>query len=138
MANKLEAYFYFYKTNDEGIDQRMWNAFIIKDYELKFHFFTGLAFSALSLSLPAWRGYNLGARVTISTIPFILSMYRGYRRGYDQVVYVGTAFMEHHLRRKLLLEYFRDHDDFLPDFKQRMIGHGAFDNWLKLYGLNTV
>lgn len=115
----------------------MWNAFIIRDYELQFHFYTGLAFSALSFAMPAWKGYNLGARATISAVPFLLAMYRGYRRGYDNILYVGSPFMEHHFKRKRVLEYLRDNDDFLPDFKQRLLSNGTFDMWLKFYHLDN-
>mmetsp|Transcript_19759 Transcript_19759/g.3237 ORF Transcript_19759/g.3237 Transcript_19759/m.3237 type:complete len:89 (-) Transcript_19759:31-297(-) len=86
--------------------------------------------------MPAWRGYNLGARATLSAVPFLLSMYRGYRRGYDQITYVGSAYMEHHLKRKALLEYLKDNDDFLPDFKRTLMEKGTFNMWLQYYGLD--
>jgi hypothetical protein len=138
LAHFLEASFFFQKTNDPVIDQKMLNAFMIRDYELNFHCTTGLIWSALFYALPAWRGFARSTRITISLLPFAVAAYRGFRRGYDQITYVGETYMEHHCKKAALLRHFRDHDDFLPEFKQFLLKETDFNSMLRVYGIPTL
>jgi hypothetical protein len=131
----LEAIFFFYKTEDPEIDRHMIRAFMIRDYEMRFHFMTGLAWGLAFLTLPAWQKFKFATSVSLSSAAFGLAMYRGFRRGYDQVEYVGETFMEMHIRKNELLKYMRDHDDYLPEFREHLIESKKFYPLLQSYGL---
>lgn len=137
-AKYLEAAYFFLKTNDPVLDQKMLNAFKIKAYELHFAFWTGLAWGGFFAVLPGWKGYGWHTRLAAGTIPFLLVMYRGFKRGYEQISYVGEPFMEHHLKKKALLKYLRDNDDMLIDFKEALLRSGTFNRWLMDYGLEPL
>lgn len=134
-CNTLEALFFFYKTNDPEIDRHMLRAFMIRDYELKFHFYTSIGWFAASMMLPAFRKFKLSTTLTISSLFSVAAMYRGFRRGYDQIEYVGETYIEMHMRKMSMMKYFRDHKDYLPEFRQQLIDTGKFIPLLECYGL---
>lgn len=138
LANYLEASFFYQKTDDPVIDQKMMNAFLIRDYEVNLHLTTGFLWSAVFYALPAWRGFALSTRLTISALPFAVAAYRGFRRGYDQINYVGETYMEHHLKKAAVLRHLRDHDDFLPEFKQYLLKNTDFNAKLAVYGIKPL
>jgi len=134
-ANTLEALFFFLKTGDPEIDRRMLRAVMIRDDEMVFHAVTGLLWSTVVLLLPGWAKFRLATRLTTSALPFIGAMYRGFRRGYDQINYVGETFLEMHMRKMSMLEYFRDHKDYLPEFREHLVNTGKLIPLLEAYAL---
>ena len=137
-ANFLEASYFFLKTGEPVIDQKMLNAFKIKSYEVQFGLYTGLAWGVFFAAVPGWKGFDWRARVFAGSAAFLLAAYRGFRRGYDQVAYVGDVFMEHHLKRKALVEYLRDNNDTLVEFRQHLLDTGLMNTYLKQYGLDPI
>lgn len=138
MANYLEAAFFFQKSGDPVLDQKLINAFIIRDYEFGFGIQSGLLFSGLFTLLPAWKGYNIRTRLFFSSLPLLMSLYRGFRRGTDQVMYVGNTFIEHQLRKRQLLKHLRDNDNHLIEFKQHLLQRGDFNKLLAQHGLREL
>ena len=114
-------------TNDTVIDQKMAASFMIKNYELYWGIVSGVAFGGLVFCLPNWGRHPLALRLFCASIPFSFNIYRGFRRGYDHIDYHGKKWSEVHLRRKELIKHLRDHDDFMPEFKQWLVENGKLD-----------
>ena len=137
-ANYLEAIFFFLKSGDPVVDQKLINAYAIRNYEFAFGLHSGLIFSTAFFYLPGWKGYNMRLRGVVSLIPLGLSLYRGFRRGTDQVLYVGDTYVEHQLRKRALLQHLRDYDNHMFEFKQHLLQRGDFNQMLQAYGLRPL
>lgn len=138
LANQLEAIFFFLKTGDPVVDQKLVNAYAIRNYEFRFAWQAGGLFSTAFYLLPGWKGFDLKLRLAVSAVPLLLSLYRGFRRGNDQVLYVGDTYVEHQLRKRALLQHLRDHDNYLVEFKEFLLKRGDFNEMLELYGLRPL
>ncbi len=138
LANYLEAVFFFLKSGDPVVDQKLINAYAIRNYEFSFAWQAGGLFSTAFFLLPGWKGFDMRLRLAVSAVPLVLSLYRGFRRGNDQVLYVGDTYVEHQLRKRALLQHLRDHDNYLQEFKEFLLKRGDFNQMLKLYGLRPL
>lgn len=138
IANHLEAVFFFLKTGDPVVDQKLINAYAIRNYEFSFAWQAGGLFSTAFFLLPGWKGFDMKLRLAVSAVPLLLSLYRGFRRGNDQVLYVGDTYVEHQLRKRALLQHLRDHDNYLVEFKEYLLQRGDFNEMLELYGLRPL
>ena len=138
LANYLESVFFFLKSGDPVVDQKLINAYAIRNYEFSFAWQAGGLFSTAFFLLPGWKGFGMGLRLAVSAMPMVLSLYRGFRRGNDQVLYVGDTYVEHQLRKRALLQHLRDHDNYLPEFKEFLLQRGDFNQMLQIYGLRPL
>lgn len=138
IANQLEAFFFFLKSGDPVVDQKLINAFAIRNYEFSFAWQAGGIFSTAFFLLPAWKGFDIRLRLAVSAVPLVLSLYRGFRRGVDQVLYVGDTYVEHQLRKRALLQHLRDHDNYLVELKEYLLERGDFNQMLEIYGLRPL
>ena len=129
----LEAAFFFVKSGDPVVDQKMMNALAIKDGELRFGLVSSAFWGGLFACLPGLKGYSVGTRIVFGSIPFALSYYRAFRRGYDQVEYVGSTYLELLVKRKALLEYLGENDGYLSDVKEAIMKQKNYKLWLELY-----
>lgn len=134
-AQYIEAFYFYFKTGDPVLDDKLYKSFIIKDYELGFGLVSGLAWGSLVALLPAWRGFPWQARLLAASFPFGWSMYRGFRRGYDQISYTAEPFMELHLRRRKMLEEMLEDEQYESEMRKVMSENGRFDILCKKYGL---
>ena len=132
-ARFIEALFFFVKSDDPVIDQKMMNAVMIKNYEMRFGLVTGLFWGALFGALPLMRGFTLATGLVWGAVPFSLAYYRSFRRGYDQISYVGSTYMELLLKKKKLLEYVGTHGGELPELKTAIMRNEQYEAWLRLF-----
>ncbi|CAG9330292.1 unnamed protein product [Blepharisma stoltei] len=131
----LEAFSYFFLSGDPVVDDKLKKSFIVRDDEMKLGLVAGAAWGSLFALLPAWRGYPIGARIFVGLIPFSLSVYRGYRRGVDHVLYVGETFMELHLRRRAVIKNLLYDPDSEPEFYDYIKKSGQLERLAKKYRL---
>ena len=136
MARWLEAFYFFKKTGDPVIDQKFRNALMIRDYEVKAGLFYGAIWSGVFASMSGWKGFPIKARIAVCSVPFLLSAYRGFRRGYDQIMYVGETYAEHLLKTRDFLKKLRDRDDVVVEFKDHLVKTGKLQKYLKEFGLS--
>jgi hypothetical protein len=131
----LEALFFFIKTDDPVIDQKMLNAIRIRDYEMEFGLYSSLLWGGVFSLLPGLKGYNLSTRLVFGLVPFSLAYYRSFRRGYDQMTYVGSTYMEFLVKKRTLLEYLGTTDGYLSDVKQAIMKKRNYQEWLRVFGV---
>lgn len=131
----LEGAFFFLKSGDPVIDQKMFNAVTIKDYERKFGLLSGLFWGGLFASLPALKGFSPATRAMFFTVPFTLAYYRSFRRGYDQIEYVGKVYLELLIKKRVLLEYLGNNDGQLTEIKEAIMKRREYKDWLRIYGV---
>lgn len=131
----IEAYFFFRRTGDPVIDQKMLNAILIRDYEVRFGLVTGFIWGSLFALLPGLKGYTLGTRLIFGLVPFSLASYRGYRRGYDQISYVGLVYLEFLIKKKIFLEFLHQNNGVMSEVKEEIMKQEGYREFLKSFGV---
>lgn len=120
-AHFIESMFFFIKSRDPVVDQKMANAIKIRDYEMKFGFASGTIWGSIFAFLPGLKGSPFTTRLFFFSVPFSLIYYRSFRRGYDQILYVGTTYLEIIAKQKVLLKYLSETDGYLSDVKEALM-----------------
>jgi hypothetical protein len=134
-AMTYEALAYFIKSGDIVLDGKMENAAMIRDSEMKTGVLSGLAAGLAFSMLPALKGFNLYTRLFYFLVPFTLSTYRGFRRGYDQINYVGETYVELLLKQKVFLNFLGETQDYLAELKELAMKDPEVVRKMKLYGV---
>lgn len=118
LATHYEALAAFVPSGDPVLEIKMKKALQIRDYEMQFGLVSGLVWGGIFACLPALRGFSMGTRALFFTVPFSLVYYRGFRRGYGQVIYVGEVYSELLCKQKLFLENIGQTQGFLAELKE--------------------
>ena len=132
----LEAMFFFVQSEDPVVDQKMINAIRIRDYEMKFGLYTSAAWGLAFSLLPALKGYNITTRLFWGLVPFSLSYYRAFRRGYDQMSYVGMVYIEILLKRREALKYLNRESGYLSEVKDEIMKRRDYKQLMFIYGID--
>ncbi|OMJ75554.1 hypothetical protein SteCoe_25288 [Stentor coeruleus] len=134
-AHFVEGLFFFLKSGDPVVDQKMVNAILIRKYEMKFGLLSGVLWGSIFAFLPALKGSPFSTRLFFFGVPFSLIYYRSFRRGYDQVLYVGTTYLEIIAKQKVILKYLHETDGYLADFKESLMKRPDYLDILRFRGV---
>jgi hypothetical protein len=134
-ALTYEALAYFIRSGDPILDEKMERAALIRNQEMKFGLFMGTASGLCFSLLPALKGFNIYTRLFYFLVPFSLSYYRGFRRGYDQINYVGETYVELLLKQKVFLNFVGETQDYLAELKELCMNDPEVVRKMKLYGV---
>jgi len=118
LANHYEALATFIPSGDPVLHYKMVRALQIRDEEMRFGLLSGIFWGGIFACLPALRGFSASTRALFFTVPFSLVYYRGFRRGYGQIIYVGEVYAELLLKQKLFLENIGETQGFLAEWKE--------------------
>jgi hypothetical protein len=134
-ANSIESMFFLLQSGDPVVDQKMVNAMKIKEYEMRFGFVSGAIWGTIFAFLPGLKGSPISTRLFFFGVPFSLIYYRSFRRGYDQVLYVGLTYMEIIAKQKVLLKYLSETDGYLSDVKEALMKRPDYKDIVGMRGI---
>lgn len=135
MGHYYEAVATLYPSGDPVLDLKMKTAIAIRDQEMNQGLYVALGWGSVFALLPALKGFTLATRLLWFAVPFSLSYYRAFRRGYDQIHYVGEVYMELLMKQRELLKFVGETQDYLAELKDEAMDSLSVQHKMKLFGI---
>lgn len=135
LAHYYEAVATLYPSGDPVLDLKMKTAIRIRDVEMSQGLYTAVGWGSVFALLPALKGFTLATRLLYFAVPFSLSYYRAFRRGYDQIHYVGEVYMELLMKQRELLKFVGETQDYLAELKEEFMDSIPVQHKMKIFGI---